>query len=471
MRKYPVLFSFLWQSAFALLLMTGSHAGEAEAQKEENQGMRIYSLKEFGETTHPGQAEETYKKAMAELTEKGGGILYIPQDITVGAKFENIARRSYAGDPNHLQDILDFWYYSPAVFVVDNRKGNMDLLVPQITGRERGIGGGIRLYRTLRLKHGDSIPHAKKDPVLTIQNRVVHGTVSYRDALALPAKAGKDVRFYVHNIRGIFEGMYLNVSAKVPQEGSKWLKRIGRAIVVKEIGYDKEKKLPYFTTDTDTDWPAGTDMQNKTHNPSIFVENSYHTPNQTFDVYVRHREYGNGDSYVIHGTLDYMGGVNSGGGDENAALYTGYINGICNSFTAKVKSLDPANRALIFENGMNAQTLSSTRPLINLNEKKWITQGKVIIVPAESQTDGSDTGKYKYLGKTYPSSVYIDPKLGAMGLRNGLNFGGLIRGDADCPWDESLVGRYFAIDEVSECVRPYSHNRHNPKEAGQALLV
>ena len=32
----------------------------------------------------------------------------------------------------------------------------------------------------------------------------------------------------------------------------------------------------------------------------------------------------------------------------------------------------------------------------------------------------------------------------------GLNIGGLIRGDRDCPWKQAIVGRFFAVTNPSE---------------------
>ncbi len=428
------------------VLLTVSVAEDAGPAKPPRSGLRLHNLKDFGPVGHRGQIADTFAKAMKAVSESGGGVLVIPEDVPA-CKLENSDRRSYCGKPED-DDILHYWKNSPGVLVIDRRGGDAVLRVPHVGSGDSGIGAGIILDRTLRLRRGDSVPHASKDSVLEIQNRIVHGTCSYRDVTALPVKAGEDARFYVHNIRGLFEGMYLNVAAKMPKEGSKYLHRIGDAIIIKKIGFDRERKLSYFTAETKIDWPVGTDLQNKTHNPAIRIVNNYHSPNQTFDFYMRRNHYGHGDSYMYHARFGYMGNVNSGGGDENGACYTAYIYSIYNSFQGVVRSVDWNENRLIFEQGQNAQTLASTRPLINMNKKKWISAGKTIIVPAESYWDTVDTGKYTYKGKTYPTTVLP----GAMGLRAGLRMGGLIRGDENCPWDESIVGRFFAVDEKSEFV-------------------
>ena len=328
-------------------LLAESGAPEEEKKAPSVSGLQVHSIKDFGPVGFRNEVAETYAKAMAELEAKGGGILVIPEDVPA-CNLENTARRSYCGKPED-DDILHYWKNSPGVLVIDHRGGDPVLRLPQIASGDSGVGAGIVLERIMRLRHGDSVPHASKDSVLELRNRIIHGTCSYRDVTALPVKAGEDARFYVDNVRGLFEGMYLNVAAKVPKEGSKYLHRIGDAIIIKRIGFDNERKMSYFTAETKIDWPTGTDLQNKTHNPAVRIVNDYHSPNQTFDIYMYRRQYSHGDSYMYHGRFAYMGNVNSGGGDENGACYTSYIYSLYNSFLAVVKSVDWDRNRLIFE--------------------------------------------------------------------------------------------------------------------------
>jgi len=93
---------------------------------------------------------------------------------------------------------------------------------------------------------------------------------------------------------------------------------------------------------------------------------------------------------------------------------------------------------------VNAHTLSNSRPLINLNPAKWITQGTVKIV--------APGGTYR--GRAYPSVIG--------GVANVFNYqGGLILGSEDCPWSPAIVGRYFAVTEPSEVLLP-----DDPSSAG-----
>jgi len=415
---------------------------EEESPKTPPSGMTVHNLKDFGPVGSRGEVQATFRKATEAITAAGGGILYIPPDAA-DCHLENTVGRCYCAKPDD-HDIHAHWTNSPPVLVIDNRGGKMVLKMPQVTVGDTGFAAGLHLERVMRLRHGDSVPHSK-DCVLNFSNRVIHGTGSYRDVTAsVPTKAGENVRFYVNTIRGLYTGMFLYVQADIPREGSKYKKRVGDVIIVKDLGYDREKKLHYFTADTKRDWPAHTLLSHKTHVPSLRILSEHHAPNQTFDMYMRKTQYSHGDSYMYMARFGYMGNVHSTGGDENGACYTAYIYNLYNAFRGVVQSVDWGQNRLVYERGENTQTLASTRPLINMNQGKWITKGKVLIVPPESHWDTVDTGKYPYKGKTYPSTV-VGPVL---------RMGGLIRGDADCPWDDSIVGRFFAVDVKSEHVAP-----------------
>ena len=51
--------------------------------------------------------------------------------------------------------------------------------------------------------------------------------------------------------------------------------------------------------------------------------------------------------------------------------------------------MDWTTNALTFKDGKNAETLGNSRPLINMNPKKWVTAGKVLIVPPDSAARGT----------------------------------------------------------------------------------
>src|SRR5262249_34898007 len=145
--------------------------------------------------------------------------------------------------------------------------------------------------------------------------------------------------------------------------------------------------------------------------------------------------------------FNYMSNVHSAAGDENGNCYAAFIRSLDNNFRGTVESVDWATARLKFTPAVrNVETLGDSRPLVNRNPKKSVTQGKVLIVPPECYIEPVDTGTCRFEGKTYPTRLIKDPRTGVSALR----MGGLIRGDKDCPWTEAIVGRYFAVTNPEE---------------------
>jgi hypothetical protein len=396
-----------------------------------------HKLTDFGPATTRAEAEATFAKALRELEAAGGGVLVVPADTPADAVIENSHRWSHSVNPqsNKLTD----WQIGPAVTVIDLRGGDFHLRVPQLT---RGHSGGVILDRVMRLADGDSLQHWTEEGVLSIENKVIHGPCNYLDWIVAPVKAGPDARFYLPQVRNIFPGMYLNA-----HEGPGYGGRCER-ITVKTVGFDPEKKLHFFTAHTNIDHQRGAIVQNKSHVPALRIDNDFNAANQTWDFFMTRNQYANGDSEMFHATFNYMGNVHSMAGDENGNVIVGHMKSRSDVFRATVARIDNAAGELVFKAARNAHTLGNSRPLINLNPEKWVSAGTVMIVPAESYWDTVDTGKYPFDGKTYPTTVAAHPGSGVKGLR----MGGLIRGSADCPWDERLIGRFFAVDEKVEYV-------------------
>ena len=368
-------------------------------------GLQVYSLRDFGPSATPAEVEATYRKTLETLTKQNGGILLIPEDVTEQANLENVARWSHSVDPASCS--LKDWKVGPGVLVIDNRQGTTTLRVPQVG---KSNNAGITLERTLRLPKGDSLTHWTEESVLNIENNVIHGPCNYMEWISEPVKAGKDARFYVPTARNLFRGMYLNA-----HQGPGYGGQVAR-ITVKDIGWDKEKKLHYFTADTNVDHVKAAIVQNKSHTPAVRIMDNLNAANQTFDFYLHRNQYANGDSYMFDATFGYMDNVHSMPGDENGVCYTAYIRSLTNVFTAKVKAMDVAAQRLVFEGAQNANTLSNSRPLVNLNEKKWIAKGKVVIVPPNNPAapyEEFDDVNWVYEGKSYPSKVAPGPVTGS----------------------------------------------------------
>ena len=270
-------------------------------------------------------------------------------------------------------------------------------------------------------------------PMLTLNNRVVRGSTSFRDWLAADVPAGTDQRFYPRTIRGVFPGIFLNLD-----DGAHF-----QRIYVKSLGFDKEKRMPYMIADTPQPFTASGLFSNKNHTNLMLMNVRSHTEEQTFDVMLERHKYSQGDTYLYSGRFFYMGDVHSTAGDENGVIYAGFVLSETGIYRGKVVSFNPATNELNFSG--EGPTLGTGRPMINLNPAKWITQGTVLIVRPGNWTSWDDptTPDPVFEGKTWPTTL-------VKGV--GLRFGGLMRFSADAPLTNDIIGRYFAVDAAGEYV-------------------
>ena len=397
-----------------------------------------YSLADFGPVGTAEEAQLTFEKAIEALG-KTGGLLVIPRGLAQYVRTENTTQCTVRTPP--LPALTKSWQDGPGITIVELGDRNVTLRVPPLAG--------LQISRILRMPEGDCLPHWSTNPIFTIESKLVYGSVSYLDWLQEPVEKGNDRRFYVPTIRGIRPGQFLNLHGGPGYGGG-----VVRGYV-KSLGYDREKNMHYFVADTDIDHKMGAIVHNKNNVGLIHMLQTSNNDNQTYDVKVIRRQYAHGDTYVYYCDFDYMSNIHSAAGDENGTCYAAFTRTMGNNFRATVESVDWAKRELKFAApGANVETLGDSRPLINRNEKKWITAGKVMIVPPESFWDTVDTGKYPFQGKTYPTTLVKDRASGAQAIR----MGGLIRGDRDCPWTHDIVGRFFAITEKSETVPDENRN-------------
>ncbi|MEI8315735.1 MAG: hypothetical protein WCG79_09825, partial [Verrucomicrobiota bacterium] len=297
---------------------------------------------------------------------------------------------------------------------------------------------GMVIQRTLNLAPGESLPHWGYFPLLSLKNTILHGSTSYHDWLQEPVTAGKDQRFYVATIRGIFPGEFVNglqYSGGVPR------------LCVKSLGYDQAKKSWYFVADTDVDVQKGALISNKNHVNVLSMETFSHTENQTFDVRMWRHNYSQGDNYLFDARFKYMSDVHSTAGDENGVLYAAFVESETAIFRGKIEKWSPETGELKYQSGPTGGTLGSGRPIINLNPAKWITGGSVMIVRPGGWDSTPDMECPVFEGKTYPTTIEKN-KLGIPSLK----MGGLIRFSAEAPITDAVVGRYFAVDEKNEYV-------------------
>ncbi|HOS44403.1 MAG TPA: hypothetical protein PK794_11965, partial [Armatimonadota bacterium] len=404
--------------------------GLALAQDPPAEKKALYTLADFGPTATAAQVKAAYDAAVAQLGTTGG-LLIIPTEFAKQLAFENTSQLS-PRTPAPPAETKNWQKSGPGITILEVNENGTVIKVPQAQG--------LTIERTLRMPLSESLPHWSTDFALTINNTLIHGSNSYLDWLPEPVKAGTDAKFYVKTVRGLRVGMFLNLHGGPGYGGG-----VTRGCV-KSINYDAEKQWWYFTADTSIDHAAGAIVHNKNNTGVLYLGQNAHADEQTYDVMLRRKQYALGDTYMFFGWYDYMSNIHSAAGDENGNIFAGYSKSKDNCFTGQVDSMDWTAHTLKFTAAQNVDTLGQSRPLINMNKAKWITAGKVMVVPAEHYWDTIDTGKYPFNGKTYPTTLWKDPKTGVTGLR----MGGLIRGDKDCPWDQRVVGRWLGITEPTE---------------------
>ena len=380
------------------------------------------TLDEFGPVETVEEAQATLELALQQLMDEGGGVLVIPPGVPQKLVIENLQQ----GERSTVDE-------GPAVTIIDYRGGFMEYHVAPIGKHETGNWTGFRVERVLNLGE-QSLPHWGVQTAQAIDNFIVSGSSSYMHVLTEPVQPGEDVRCYPNIMRGLWIGAFLNITSSV----MGYAEPMDR-ITVKDIGWDAETHRGYFTCDLEYEHPAGALIYNKHNVNGLVVDGWCNADNQTGgEISATRHNYAVGDSFCVSGMFRYMGDVFSGFGDEGGICFNAETIGDLNFFRSTVEAVNPENDEVVYAPGKcNAHTLSTSRPLVNMNRDKWITEGTVRVV--------SPSGTYQ--GETYPGEIG--------GFGNAFNYqGGAIIGSADCPWDESLIGRFFCITDDSEVVLP-----------------
>jgi hypothetical protein len=387
-------------------------------------------LSDFGDLG-PKQLAETYQKAIDELR-KTGGVLEIPASLWPHLSNKPQSLQGLIRSPEPPAETKK-WTTGQGVTVLSHDGKSVVVQVPPLTG--------MRIERTIRLGDGDSLPHWGTHPAVTIDSQISYGSTSYLDWLQLPVEKGKDRRFYLATVRGIHPGQFLNLHGGPGYGGG-----VTRG-VVKSIGYDVTKQMHYFVADTDLNHVAGAILQNKSNTGLVHMLQTSNNDNQTYDVKVIRNQYAHGDTYIYYCDFNYMSNVHSAAGDENGNCYAAFIRSKEDNFQGSVESVDWESSRLVFSNSSrNVQTLGDSRPLINRNPAKHITTGKVLIVSGRTDFDLPEPKMSIYKGENYVTSLVKSPVTNSVERK----FGGLIRGDKDCPWTPEIVGRFFAVSDPSE---------------------
>lgn len=377
---------------------------------------KLHVLSNYGPVSTPAKAQMTLDQLAKQLMAKNGGTIFITGKTTT--EFKPV---------NNYQIERD----GPGICLVDIRSGCIKV-IPTHVGIRGHKWSGFEIDRVLNQNRG--LGFWGQFAVAQIQNKVISGSSSIYQTLKEEVKAGKDVKVYPDSIEGFSVGArFCNYSA--PKKAM---------FTVKSIGWDPRRKRHFFVTDLKHDIPKGGRIGTKNMNPALNIKSWFNADQQTAGVLGLHTKlYGLGDCFNFNNSLTYQSNIMSTPGDEGAVVSELESSGDLDSFRAVVESFESKTGTLVFKPGMvRAAKLSTSRPIINLNNKKWITQGHVIIVQSETN----------YKGVKYPTIWKGDVP----------HPGGLIQGSRDAPWDESVIGRYFAVDEDTE--------KYTKKEMSQRLF-
>jgi hypothetical protein len=388
-----------------------------------------YVLDQFGPVASDADAKATFEKAETAILAAGGGVLVIPANTAPSFTAIQTVQHQLRF-PAPPAPASQTWRVGPGITVIDLR---------QMGSITTPMARGFAINRTLKLPMGESLPHWGYQPMIQMNNVILRGSNSYRDWLQEAVPGGKDQKFYVPTIRGIFPGEFLNTGDYSGVE----------RIYVKSLGFDKAKNLWYFVADTNGPLAKGAMIHNKNHTNLVRMDTFSHNENQTFDFMLWRHNYSQGDTYLMDLRFKYMSDVHSTAGDENGVIYAGFVEADVDPFQGKVKSFNPTSQELVFTDAKLNNTLGSGRPIINLSPKKVVTAGKVRIVrPSEWwDIDADPAGNGIYQGKTYPTTLGKD-KIGQTVLR----MGGIILLSKDAPVTQNHVGWYFGVTEPAELV-------------------
>lgn len=378
----------------------------------------VRRLDEFGPVVKPEEAKQTYAAAIEKLRQTGG-VLEVPPDVWKVLKPAVLQGSTRIPEP---PGETKQWRDAPGVTVISADQKQVILQVPPISG--------MRIERTLNLADRDSLPHWSTNPMLTLDSHLVYGSNSYLDWLQEPVEKGNDRRFYLATVRGIRPGQFLNLHGGPGYGGG-----VVRGLV-KDIGWDAEKQMHYFVADTSLDHKVGAIMHNKNNTGILHMLQTSNNDNQTYDVKVIRNQYAHGDTYMYYCDFNYMSNIHSAAGDEMGNCFAAFTRSLDNNFRGTVGAMDWDAQRLTFASGSNVETLGDSRPLINLNPQKQITAGKVFIISPDEE----------FQGKRYPSKLIKNARHG----NTERYFGGVIRGDKDCPWTADVVGKFFAVATKGE---------------------
>lgn len=369
----------------------------------------VYPLSAFGPVENSVNAQATLAKAVKEL--KNGGIIWLGKEVA----------------PDYVpSSVMQETPGLSGVTIVDMRQGKLQFILPSLGMRNPESPWGYSAFLLDRTINQDAVNINGLNAAMRISDRVIRGTGSYFQPVKRYEKTDdpETMKIYVPTVKGLYPGLelYVQMGRETTTYGEVNFTAQIQARVEK-LGFDDATKEFYVIMRKNNPrqpWAKILSMINKSSTCSLLIREVTHADQEnagtlTIDKYA----YGQGDNFGVGMTYLYMGNVMSTRGDENGNTFTANIWHILNSFLGKVEKYDSRTNELHFDaHAINSNTLGTSRPIINLNPQKWLTEGK-IAVESRFFEDGS-----------------IDPK-------------GYVRG-IGANWTPQVVGRYLAVDMPEE---------------------
>lgn len=372
--------------------------------------MPVHSLSEFGPIQTQEEAVATAEKAMKKVEENGGGFVVL--DPNTAADFL---------PPNHKQADIN----KPAVGFLDFRQGKIRFSPSSLGFRIPSEPAGYASVFLDRKINQETINPNGKDYIARISSSLVQGSASYfQDVVDQePLPDSSLVRVYPSTTTGLYPGMHLKVFSGEAQtsRGNEFTSTSQLPATVKSLGWDKDKKLSYADLEFAADASPGKILRiiNKSGAGALVLSDTRNTDSEGFTFSIRSNQFGVGDNFALNMYYAYMGNIMSTMGDEGGNAFTVDIWQLLDSFLGHVESWDPARQELVYTtDSLQVNTLGTSRPLINLNPSKWVTQGKAVVHTSNS-----------------PEAVP-----GEKEFVTGI----------DTNWNDQIVGRYFALDDPTE---------------------
>ncbi len=370
----------------------------------------IYELKNFGKVDSPQAAEQTFKKAKQAIIAKGGGILFISNSTAADFDPHSVVQQKLSGN---------------SVMIVDIRGGKTRMVMPSLGYRLPNDPHGYgNLFLDRQINQTAINPNGMNSN-LRISNRVIKGLTSYFQMVKEYQLQPNDLmKVYPPTMAGLNVGAVLSVMQGRGKKGRTGEFEASSSLTanVVKLGWDKSKNAGYILLEKVNQrdrWGKLTALINKSSAGAIHIGDIIHCDGEMpGTISMEKKFFGQGDSFGMGMRYMYMGNIMSCMGDENGCGYTVDTWQMLDSFQGKVQKWDPKTGEMIYTmDSRRANTLGTSRPMINLNQDKWITRGKIKIM-ANNSSGGIATNGY------------------IMGI--GVN------------WSPAIIGRAIAVDTPEE---------------------